>query len=677
MLKLAQARSAKPVVSWRSRCFASLPSAHMPLPISALFGVVLNAQLVAALPRVPLPKPLPTVARAVVHQNLRASGQLRAGTLRLELDLVESAWKPEGNDDPEVPIVAFAERGQTPVVPGPLMRVPMGTEVLLTLRNRSDSALVLGGLRPGFTAGVDTIQLAIGAVREVRHTLRNAGTFAYWGAFAGTTAADRFWKDSQLNGAIVVDEPGATMRDRILVISEWFLEYKDGRPFEVVSVINGKGWPHSETVTLAQNDSTRFRVINATVLYHPLHLHGFFYQIEANGDGASEVAVPKAMRHLSNTDLIGPLHTVTFSFLPSTPGNWLFHCHFAFHADETTTLSGSPRDSVEAAALAHALPTAAGANHTTTAGHSMRGLVIGIKVTPTPGYVETSTANARTLRLFVQERPKAMALGMNATGFALQQGAAEPARDSVVLPGPVLELKRGEPVRIVVRNNLKEPTSIHWHGLEIESFPDGVPFWSGLGDRVYSQIAPADSFVAAFVPPRSGTYPYHSHLNDRHQISAGMYGAVLVTDAPRDTTRDHLIVAGGGGPELVKKFESPFALVNGRTSPRPLRLEVGHTHRLRIVSIHPDWRIAFTLKTDSSVARWRAIAKDGADLPAAAATMRPAHVEMGPGQTADFEFTPSTPGTWRLEVKSVDPGWYIPLTVIVEPKANKGSSPDA
>ena len=80
-------------------------------------------------------------------------------------------------------------------------------------------------------------------------------------------------------------------------------------------------------------------------------------------------------------------------------------------------------------------------------------------------------------------------------------------------------------------------------------------------------IAPNDSFVAEFTPPRSGTFPYHSHLNERHQINSGMYGAIIVTDKPRDLTRDHLIVAGGGGPELMSKIESPFALVNGRRFP--------------------------------------------------------------------------------------------------------------
>jgi FtsP/CotA-like multicopper oxidase with cupredoxin domain len=305
----------------------------------------------------------------------------------------------------------------------------------------------------------------------------------------------------------------------------------------------------------------------------------------------------------------------------------------------------------------------------------MHGLVMGLHVTPRPGYVEAQATNARDIRLFVQKKPNALLTGAPAYGFTVQTGTAEPARDSVVVPGPILELERGKPVRITVLNRLEEPTGVHWHGLEIESFPDGVANWSGLRDRIMPPIAPHDSFVAEFTPPRAGTFPYHSHLNERHQINSGMYGAIIVTDRPRDPARDHLIVAGGGGPELMAKIESPFALVNGRRFPTPLRLTAGETHRLRLISIHPDWRIALTLRNDSTVARWRAVAKDGADLPPAQATVRAAHLEMGPGETADFEFRPLTPGTWRLEVKTVEPGWYIPLEVIVSAPKRSGASP--
>lgn len=533
--------------------------------------------------------------------------------------------------------------------------------VHLTLTNKSDSALTIGGFRPGVSAADDTAGLAPGASREFRYRLDTPGTYFYWGAQGNTNWSDRLWYDSQLNGAIVVDSPGGSTRDHIFVISEWFHPYDENRPFEVVSLINGKAWPHTERLTLTQGDSTRFRVINTIALHHPMHLHGFFYRVEARGSWEKDGPIARPFQPLINTDLLPPGGTLTLSFLPTTPGNWLFHCHFSFHMDETVTLTGSPRDSAEAERAAHS------AHPAKPGEHQMRGLVIGIRVTPSSAYAGYAAENARNIRLLVQKKPERLITGSPAYGFVVQKGDSTPARDSVALPGPVLELVRGKPVRITVVNNLEEPTGIHWHGLEIESFPDGVANWSGMGDHIFPPVAPGDSFVAAFTPPRAGTYPYHSHLNERHQILSGMYGAIIVSDKPRDLAHDHLVVAGGGGPALEAKIESPFALVNGRRSPRPLRLTAGETHRIRIVSVHPDWRIAFTLRNDSTVARWRAVAKDGADLPPRQATARAAHVEMGPGETADFEFRPIVPGEWRIEVKSVETGWYIPLTVIVSP----------
>ena len=116
--------------------------------------------------------------------------------------------------------------------------------------------------------------------------------------------------------------------------------------------------------------------------------------------------------------------------------------------------------------------------------------------------------------------------GQTAYGFLVQTGDVVPARDSVQLPGPTLELKRGQPVRMVVHNNLDEPSGVHWHGLEIESFPDGVPGFSGIGDRIMPPIPPGETFVAEFTPPRSGTFPYLSHLHEMRQIGSGMYGAL-------------------------------------------------------------------------------------------------------------------------------------------------------
>jgi FtsP/CotA-like multicopper oxidase with cupredoxin domain len=93
-----------------------------------------------------------------------------------------------------------------------------------------------------------------------------------------------------------------------------------------------------------------------------------------------------------------------------------------------------------------------------------------------------------------------------AFGFVLATATndAPPAR--VPVPGPTLVLKRGEPVEITLVNKLPEGTAIHWHGMELESYYDGVHGWSGIGQRVTPMIEPGGSFVVRVTPPRTGTF---------------------------------------------------------------------------------------------------------------------------------------------------------------------------
>ena len=118
----------------------------------------------------------------------------------------------------------------------------------------------------------------------------------------------------------------------------------------------------------------------------------------------------------------------------------------------------------------------------------------------------------------------------------------------------------------------------------------------------------------------------------------------------QSTTRDHLIVAGGGGLPVFYKQSPTFLLVNGRTSPKPLRMTVGDTNRIRIVSIHADEILGFRFGTEEQVARWNPLARDGADLPNALRRPQPAVMSMGPGETADFTYVPTRPGSMMLEV---------------------------
>jgi FtsP/CotA-like multicopper oxidase with cupredoxin domain len=585
-----------------------------------------------------------------VNDNRRPAGSLSGGTLTLSLDVVEAAYQPEGEHDPVVRVLAFAEPGKAPQVPGPLLRAPVGTMVRLTLRNRSDSAVMLGGLRPSMPAGRDTVHLAVGATRTITFRLDKVGNFFYWAALEGlSTYEDRYWLDSQLTGALIVDSAGApapSAQERIWLITEWFYDVPKTRTFESALVFNGKAWPYNERLTFAQGDSIHFRVINAAAVEHPLHLHGFYFRVARHGGARADTVVPPSMQPLQNMRVIPIGGSLSLSFVPTTPGNWVFHCHFAGHVGDVVSLHDSPDAfTVPSANGDHAVPA-----HDMPGGHTMRGLVIGMHITPAKGYEEPVVANRRVINLLLQKRPNGLVGGQTAYGFVLQKGVEVPAPDSIQLPGPVLELKRGEPVRIVVQNNMDEPSGVHWHGLEIESFPDGVPGFSGVGDKIMPPIPPGKSFAAEFTPPRSGTFPYHAHLHEMRQIGSGMYGAIIVSDAPRDTTRDHLIVAGGGGLPMFYKQLPTFLLVNGSVSPRPLRMTVGDTNRVRIVSIHADEILHFRFGTETQAARWKPQARDGADLPRALRRTESAVLSMGPGETADFTYVPTTPGTMMLEV---------------------------
>jgi FtsP/CotA-like multicopper oxidase with cupredoxin domain len=215
-------------------------------------------------------------------------------------------------------------------------------------------------------------------------------------------------------------------------------------------------------------------------------------------------------------------------------------------------------------------------------------------------------------------------------------------------------------------NKLKVPTSVHWHGMEIDSYPDGVAGWSGAPGRLAAAIQPADSFVAEFTPPRAGTFIYHSHMNELMQTNSGMYGALIVTDSshPFDPRIDKIILVGGGGPGNIELRST--GMVNGTVTPQ-FELEAGTTYRLRIIQIHPQANVTFQLGTDSTTSQWIPVAKDGADLPVEQSTRRAAFVLMGAGETGDFLFTPERPGLQKLSVQTRLAGWQIPVLLFVRP----------
>jgi len=210
-------------------------------------------------------------------------------------------------------------------------------------------------------------------------------------------------------------------------------------------------------------------------------------------------------------------------------------------------------------------------------------------------------------------------------------------------PGPVLELTRGERVAFTIVNRSHEGAAIHWHGIELENYADGVPDVSGEAGHVLPMIQPGDSLTVRYTPPRSGTFLYHSHSNEFQQISSGLYGALLVRDPgpPRDTTVDKVLVLSDNGPtiNLVDPSTWPGPLLNGQSTPKPIELKAGVATRLRLINIRSDLGMVVSLMHGDHPASWRIVAKDGFTRPTSQAQPRASVIAMGAGETYDVEVT--------------------------------------
>ncbi len=630
---------------------------------SAVLLLSAVASVTAALPHSGVPRTKSVPPRATTNDNRRPAGTLRDGRLELKLDIVNASWFPESEDGPSVVMQAFVEHGRAPEIPGPMIRVPEGTEIHITLRNSlPDLEVVVHGLHTRPATKDDVLTLPAGATREVTFLAGMPGTYFYWATSSNQTIPYRVDKDSQLSGAIIVDQrTGPVTHDRIFVIGLYSDDpdsVAGGQPHprEIV-VANGKSWPYTEQFIFNEGDTVSWRVINPSAAPHPMHLHGFYFNTERTGGEGADTALALTAIAQANTRVVLPGTTMAIRFVPDRPGNWLFHCHLALHVDGKSKLQNVlHRRSMEAMEHEHIAM-----NHGV---HEMAGLIIGFHVLPRGEHHVASTLAPQRLRLLIQSSPN----GYNhkpAIGFVLQRGA-EPKKDSVMLPGPTLFLERGRPARITVVNNLSVPTSVHWHGLEIESYPDGVAGWSGMPGRLAPVIQPADSFVAEFTPPRAGTFIYHSHMNELMQTNSGMYGALVVTDSahPFDPRIDKIVLVGGGGPGNNEIRST--GMVNGTAFPR-LELDAGTTYRLHIIQIHPQGIVLFRLGTDTTVAKWTPVAKDGADLPSEQSTPRAAFVMMGAGETEEFLYTPERAGLQKLNIGTRAAGWHVPFLLYVRP----------
>ena len=93
------------------------------------------------------------------------------------------------------------------------------------------------------------------------------------------------------------------------------------------------------------------------------------------------------------------------------------------------------------------------------------------------------------------------------------------------VPGPELRLKEGERVRIILKNALAEPTTIHWHGVDVPNPMDGVP---GITQK---PVRPGETFVYEFEAKPAGTRWYHTHFEEHRQMDLGLVAPLIIEPA--------------------------------------------------------------------------------------------------------------------------------------------------
>lgn len=589
--------------------------------------------------------PVPPAERAISNDNRRSAGALAGGVLTVRLVARGAAWRPDGATGCALGVRAFAEEGGRPSVPGPMIRVRAGTRVRVQVRNALASRLWVQGFQDRLGGTLDSAEVAPGETRTLEFVPMAPGAWYY---SAGSVAGriPRSDADGQLVGALVVDPAtGTPPEDRVLVLTRWSptgtLEEKGFQ----LNAFNGGSWPNTERLRYTVGDSVRWQVINASNGFHEMHLHGFFFRTDRRGWAIDSSTRTPGLGGMRVTAVLRPGEWLSMSFSPDRPGNWLYHCHLLAHMSGGQKLDRMP----EAGGT-----TARHASHGGTGNHAMDdmgGLVLGLDVRPRKTTSRAPSARGpepprRQIALYTTRRAHVFG-DHDGYSFIVKEGATVPALDSIRIPGSPIIVSQDEPVQVTVHNRLAFPISVHWHGLELESYFDGVGGFSGEGRRVAPMISPNDSFVVRFTAPRAGTYMYHVHGEMGEELAAGLYAPLLVLEPGRkyEPEREILTVVADGGPGGGKP---PF--INGTATPDTLQLVAGTTYLLRFHYISADDVFQNTMRGPGGVVNARQVAADGHPLTEGPLVTRPMRFNLGTGHTGDWEFTPARPGDYAYVV---------------------------
>jgi FtsP/CotA-like multicopper oxidase with cupredoxin domain len=199
------------------------------------------------------------------------------------------------------------------------------------------------------------------------------------------------------------------------------------------------------------------------------------------------------------------------------------------------------------------------------------------------------------------------------------------------IPGPEIRVREGDRVRVTVKNELDESTSVHFHGLILPIEMDGVPYIT------QPPIKPGETFTYEFTVKNAGSHMYHSHHNSAHQVGMGLLGAFIVE--PKDASReprcdvDYVMVLNDGQLGYT---------INGKGFPatEPIVAKQGQKVRIRFMNegmmIHPMHLHGMPMTV---------IAKDGWPQPS---PWMCDTLNIGPGERYDVIVDATEKGTWAF-----------------------------
>ncbi len=287
----------------------------------------------------------------------------------------------------------------------------------------------------------------------------------------------------------------------------------------------------------------------------------------------------------------------------------------------------------------------------------------------------------------IQPPPRTMLPGGQVREFRLvvRPGKWEIAPGTVIdawtyngqVPGPELRVREGDLVRVIVKNALPVPTTIHWHGVDLDWRMDGPP---GTNQE---PIMPGKTFVYEFVATPAGTRIYHSHVDPEVQMELGLYGALIIEPRepePVKFDREYTILldelaidftprvalgkerlpmaefGNGRGGEL----HYDLFLMNGKASSAipPIALKAGERVRIRLINVGS---LPHAMHTHGHV--FKIIATDGNPVPPGA-QLRKDTILIGPGERYDLELDGYNPGIWLFHCHMPNHGANGMMTTI-------------